>query len=124
MNTKNSTASSTELLHIGGIGFMFEVNQALKHNLISLNVLAFFDGVQESKEVTDDCAFPLAKPNTNLYQSIFQNVGCDWVVCSDGVFRKCPIVRCLINHNSIIRTEMFHIDRTICDENIAGFISL
>lgn len=112
------------IISIADIGFMFEVSTTLKYNLISPDVLAFFDGVLESEEVNGDCAFPLAKPNTNLYQSIFQNVGCDWVVCSDGVFRKCPIVRCLINHNSIIRTEIFHIDRTICDENIAGFISL
>lgn len=92
-------------MYIGAVGFMFEVSTTLKHNLISPDAITFFDGVPESEEVTKDCAFPLAKPNTNLHQSIFQNVGFDWVVCSDGVFRKCPIVRSLINHNSIINNR-------------------
>ena len=52
MQKKISSNKNQELLHIGGIGFMFEVNQFLKHNLISPDVLAFFDGVQESEEVT------------------------------------------------------------------------
>lgn len=124
MNTKNNTASSTELLHIGDIGFMFEVNQALKHNLISPDVLAFFDGVQESEEVTEECAFPLPISNTNLHQSIFQYVGDDWVVCSDGIFRKCQKIKCRIEYYSNTHTEVFNIDRTLADGKIAGIISL
>lgn len=89
MNTRNNkTLSYIELVHIGGIGFMFGVNQFLKNNLISHNVLAFFDGVQESEEATKDCAFPLPISNTNSHQSIFQYIGDDWAVCSDGIFRK------------------------------------
>lgn len=38
---------STTLRAIGGVGFMFEVSQTLKHNLICPDVLSFFDGVQK-----------------------------------------------------------------------------
>ena len=74
MNTR-SELPHTELVYIGNIGFMFEVNHNLKYNLISPDVFAFFDGVQESEEITEDCAFPLPIYNTNLRQSIFQNMG-------------------------------------------------
>ena len=125
MNTRNNNTSSyTELVHIGGVGFMFEVNKSFKHNLISPDVLAFFAGVQESEEATKDCAFPLPISNTNSHQSIFQYIGDDWAVCSDGIFRKCQRVKCLIEYNSNIHTAVFHIDRTFVDGDIAGIISL
>ncbi len=82
MQKRTSSNNKTVLVYIGGIGFMFEVNQSLKHNLISPDVLAFFEGVTESEEVTKDCAFPLGKPNTNLLHSIFKYIGEDWVICS------------------------------------------
>ncbi|WP_304967213.1 hypothetical protein [uncultured Muribaculum sp.] len=123
MSTRSKT-SSTELLYIGGIGFMFEVNPSLKHNLISPDVLASFDGVKESEEVTEDCAFPLPISNTNLRQSIFQYIREEWTVCSDGIFRKCPKVKCRIEHNSNSKSAIFHIDKTLVYENIAGIVSL
>lgn len=79
---------STALITIGGVGFMFEVRQNLKHNLISLDVLSFFDGIKESAEVTEECAFPASIPLTNQRKSIFHNIGEDWIVCYDGIFRK------------------------------------
>lgn len=124
MNTMSNTSPSAELLLIGGIGFMFEVNQFIKHNLISPDVLAFFDGVQESEGVTEKCAFILPKSNTNSLQYIFQFIGEDWVICSDKIFRKCQRVKCLIEYNSNIHTAVFHIDRTFVDGDIAGIISL
>ncbi len=125
MNTRNNkTSSYTELVHIGGVGFMFGVNRSLKHNLISPAVLAFFDGVQESEEAIKDCAFPLPIFNTNLHKYIFQYLGDDWAVCYDGIFRKCPKVKCRIEYNSNIHTEVFNIDRTLADGKIAGIISL
>ena len=71
MNTR-SEPPYTELVHIGGIGFIFEVNQSINHNLISPYLFAFFDRVKESGEVTKDCDFPLPISNTNHLQSIFQ----------------------------------------------------
>lgn len=115
--------TKAELVYIGGIGFMFEVNQSLKHNLISPEVLAFFDGVLESGEVTKDCAFPSAKPNTNLRKSIFQNVGFDWVVCSDGVFRKCPKVICQIVKNEDREITFFFIDSSLMKIYLAGIVN-
>lgn len=124
MNTRNNkTSSYTELVHIGGIGFMFEVNQFLKHNLISPEVLAFFDGVLESGEVTKDCAFPLSISDTNIQSSLFQNIGYDWVVCSDGVFRKCQSVKSHIEYNGSIKTIVFYVDSSILGHNIAGIIT-
>ena len=124
MNTKSNTSPFSELILIGDIGFVFEVNQSIKHNLISPDVLAFFDGVPESGEITKECAFPPAISNTNLRYSIFKNLGADWVVCSDGVFRKCPKIKCDVNCKSIIRAMFFMIDRTLTDEIIAGIVSL
>ncbi|MEZ3599249.1 MAG: hypothetical protein K1V81_09190 [Paramuribaculum sp.] len=125
MNTwNNNTSSYTELVHIGGVGFMFEVNKSLKHNLISPDVLAFFDGDLESEEVTEECAFPLPISNTNLLQSIFQYVGDDWVICSDGIFRKCQKVKCQIEFNSNTLITVFYIDKALANEKIAGIISL
>ena len=125
MNTRNNNTSSyTELEHIGGVGFMFEVNKSLKHNLISPDVLAFFDGVLESEEVTEECAFPLPISNTNSHQSIFQHIGDDWAVCSDDKFRKCQKVKCRIEYNSNTHIAVFHIDKTLADREIAGIISL
>lgn len=123
MNTK-SEPPYTELVHIGSIGFMFEVNHDLKYNLISTDVLAFFDGVQESEGVTEDRAFPLPISNTNLHQSIFQYVGDDWAVCYDGIFRKCQKIKCRIEYNSNTHTAVLYIDRTLVDRNISGMISL
>lgn len=125
MNTRNNeTSSSNELVYIGDIGFMFEVNQSLKHNLMSPNVLAFFKGVQASEKVTEYCAFPSPISNTNLCQTYFQYIGDDWVVCSDSVFRKCPKVKCKIEYKSNIRDVFFMIDSTLNDETIAGMVSL
>lgn len=43
MSTKNkNTSTTTELVHISDLGFMFEVNPNLKHNLIRPDVLACF----------------------------------------------------------------------------------
>ena len=102
---------------------MFEVNQYLKHNLISPAVLSFFNGAQESKAVTKDCAFPAPIANTNLLQSIFQYVGKDWIVCSDNIFRKCLKVKCQIEYSSNTHADVFYIDRTL-DDNILGIISI
>ena len=124
MNTRTKDTLSAELVYIGGIGFMFEVNQFFKHNLISPDVFAFFDGVKESEEVTEDRAFPLPISNTNLNQSIFQYVGNDWVICSDNIFRKCQKIKCLIEYNSNIHIAVFHIDEALADGKIAGIISL
>lgn len=121
---KRISSNSTELVHIGGVGFMFEVNKSLKHNIISPDVLAFFDGVLESEEVTEECAFSLPISNTNSLQYIFQFIGEDWVICSDNIFRKCQKVKCLIEYNSNIHTAVFHIDRTFVYGDIAGIISL
>lgn len=123
MNTR-SELPRTELVHIGDIGFLFEVNYAFKHNLISPDVLAFFDGMPESEEVTKDCAFPLPIPNTNILHSIFQYIGYGWTVCSDGIFRKCQKVKCLAEHNLITNTMIFHIDKTLVSGDIAGIIQL
>ena len=123
MQKKISSNNMAELVYIGGIGFMFEGVIDLKHNLISPNVLAFFDGVQESEEVTDDCAFPLAITDANIQSSLFQNIGYDWVVCSDGVFRKCQSVKTHIEYNGSIKTIVFYIDSSILGHNIAGIIT-
>ena len=99
MNTRNNVVfSSTELVYIGGIGFMFEVSQTLKHNLISPDVLAFFDGVKESGDITEECAFPASIPLTNQRNSIFHNIGEEWIICYDGIFRKCKT-----NNNRIFK---------------------
>lgn len=102
---------------------MFEVNKFLKHNLISPEVLAFFDGVLESGEVTKDCAFPLSITDTNIQPSLFQNFGYDWVVCSDGVFRKCQRVKSYIEYNGSIKTIVVYVDSSILGHNIAGIIT-
>ncbi len=124
MQKRTSSNNKTVLVYIGGIGFMFEVNQSLKHNLISPDVLAFFEGVTESEEVTKDCAFPLGKPNTNLLHSIFKYIGEDWVICSDNVYRKCLIINCsaLCYNQSFMMT--FYIDESITEQGINGFIYL
>lgn len=124
MNTRTKDTLSSVLVYIGGIGFMLEVNQSLKHNLISPDVLAFFDGVQESGEITKDSAFPLGKPNTNLLHSIFKYIGEDWVICSDNVYRKCLIINCsaLCYNQSSMMT--FYIDESITEQGINGFIYL
>lgn len=124
MNTRNKQISSeTKLLYIGGVGFMFEVNPSLKHNLITPDILAFFDGVPESGEVTKDCAFPLAISGTNIQLSLFQKFGYDWVVCYDGVFRKCQMVKSYIEYNGSIKTIVFYVDSSIVGHDIAGIIT-
>lgn len=123
MSVRNKNSVSTELVYIGGIGFMFEVNKSLKHNLINPDVLTFFDGVPESKDVTKKCAFSSGKPNTNLLQSIFQNVGFDWIVCSDGVFRKCSKVICQIVKNEDRETTFFFIDLSLIKIHLAGIVN-
>lgn len=115
--------AATKILKIADIGFLFEINSNIKYNLMSPDVLAFFDGVPESEEVTKDCAFPLDKPNTNLRQSIFQNMGFDWVICSDGFFRKCPKVNCIVESETGTHRSVFHIDRSITGNINAGIIS-
>lgn len=123
MNTRNNNTSSyTELVHIGNIGFMFEVDQSLKHNLITPDILTFFDGVPESGEITENSAFSHAIIQTDLRKSLFQYIGYDWVVCSDGVFRKCQKVKCRVELNSTPNTVVFHIDRSLADGTIAGII--
>lgn len=124
MSTKSKNTSYTDIVHIGGVGFMFVVNHSLKHNLISPDVLTFFDGVQESEEVTENCAFTLPISSTNLYKSIFQYVGDGWAVCSDSIFRKCQKVKCRIEYNSYTHNVVFNIDRTLVNGKIVGMISL
>ncbi len=114
---------STTLIAIGGVGFMFEVSHTLKHNLISPDVLSFFDGVQESASAQEDYAFPRSIPNTNLRYSIFQNVGEDWAVCSDGVLRKCTIVDCVIRQDDMAHFAKFHVDCSLKNTDIVGVIS-
>lgn len=121
---KRISSNSTELVYIGGIGFMFEVNQSLKHNLITPDILTFFDGVPESGEITENNAFSHAIIQTNLRKSLFQYIGYDWVVCSDGVFRKCQKVKCRVELNSTIRTLVFNIDRFLVYIDIVGIISI
>lgn len=115
IRSKSPRTPYNVLVHIDGIGFIFEVNQYLKHNLISPDVLAFFDGVQECGEVTADCAFPISIPNTNLRQSIFQYIGNDWAVCSDGIFRKCQKVKCEITIEDIVYYAIFYIDNSLVE---------
>lgn len=112
-NIRNSQNNSSELIYIGGIGFMFEVNQTIKHNLISPDVLKFFDEVQESGMVTEDCAFPTPKQNTNQRLILFQNNGEDWTVCSDGIFRRCNVVKCNVVFQGHSYPILFHVDRSI-----------
>lgn len=123
MNMKNKNTSSIELVHIENIGFMFEVSQTLKHNLISPDVISFFGGVKESREVTDDCAFPNLIPNSNLCHSIFQYNGRAWAICSDGVFRKCDVVECEVKQNDTAQIATFYVDSAFNDKDILGIIS-
>lgn len=124
MNTKSKISStSTELVHIGGVGFMFEVNPNLKHNLISPDVLAFFDGVPESGEVTKDCAFPLAKPNTNMSSSLFQCVGYEKIVCFDGTSRMCQRIRCKVEHQRMKCPMFFYLDHSLIRSDVAGIVT-
>ena len=124
MSTKNKiTSSYTELVNIGGIGFMFEVNSDLKHNLISPDVLSFFDGVSESGYVTKDCAFPLAKSNTNISSSLFQCVGYEKIVCFDGTSRMCQRIRCKVEHHRMKNPMIFYLDTSLTDSNISGIIT-
>lgn len=122
-NTRNKNTSSTELVHIGNIGFMFEVNQFLKHNLISPDVLAFFDGVPDSGETTENCAFTPAIPQTSLHESLFQYIGDDWTTCSDGVFRKCKVIECSVSYNGISKDLAFYIDSSSVNHDVAGVLS-
>lgn len=122
IKSKN-TSTCTELVHIGGVGFMFEVNPNLKHNLISPDVLVFFEDVPKSGEVTKDCAFPPAVPFTNLRQSLFQHIGYDWAVCTDGVFRKNKKIKCDIELNGVAKSVEFNIDNSLMNKNIAGIIA-
>lgn len=98
------------------------VSTTLKHNLITPDVIAFFVGVPESEEVTKECAFPLAKPNTNLNQSIFKYIGQDWTICFDGVFRKCQKIKCNVLFNSINCQIDFYIDNSIRTFHIDGIL--
>ena len=113
----------TNLIYIGGIGFMFEVNPSLKHNLISPDVLAFFDGVPDSGETTENCAFTPAIPQTSLHESLFQYIGDDWTVCSDGIFRKCKVIKCNVSHNGISKDLVFYIDSSSVNNDMAGVLS-
>ena len=124
MSTKNkNTSTATELVHIGGIGFMFEVNPNLKHNLISPDVLAFFEEVSQSDEITKDCAFPLAKPNTKISSSLFQCVGYGKIVCFDGTSRICKKIRCKVEHHQIKKPMLFYLDNSLKGGNIVGFVT-
>ena len=102
---------------------MFEVSTTLKHNLISPDVLAFFDGVLESEEVNEDCAFPLSTSDKNIQSSLFQNLEYDWVICSDGVFRKCQSLKSYTEYNGSSKTIVFYVDSSIIGHNIAGIIT-
>jgi len=126
MSIRNSPSllnNSLEIIYIGDIGFMFEVGQTLKHNLISPDVLSFFGGVKESGEVTDDCAFPHSIPNSNLCHSIFQYNGRAWAICSDGVFRKCTIIECEVKQNDTVHIATFYVDSSLNNKDILGVIS-
>lgn len=123
MSTKSNTSTYTELVHIGGVGFMFEVNPNLKHNLISPDVITFFDGVPASEEVTIDCAFPLVESNTSILSLFFQYIGHEYVVCYDGVYRKCQRIRCKIKYNGMNKTSIFHLDDSLMSSNITGIIT-
>lgn len=107
-----------------GYGFMFEVSQSLKHNLISPDVLAFFDGVKESGDITEECAFPASIPLTNQRNSIFHNIGEEWIICYDGIFRKCPKVECEVKFQSIKFMRTCFIDKAIKHMCIHGVLSL
>lgn len=122
IKSKN-TSTCTELVHIGGVGFMFEVNTNLKHNLISPDVLTFFDGVPESEEVTKECAFPLAKPNTYISASLFQCVGYEKVICFDRISRICQKIRCKIEHHRMKSPMIFYVDNSLIERNIAGIVT-
>lgn len=124
MNTRNNVAvSSIRLVYIGGVGFMFEVRQDFKHNLISPDVLSFFEGVQETGAVTEVCAFHASIPLTNQRNSIFHNIGEDWAVCSDGIFRKCTIVECEVRPDDTPQIVTFYIDSSLNNKDILGVIS-
>lgn len=124
MSTKSKNPStSTELVHIGGVGFMFEVNPNLKHNLISPNVIAFFDDVPESEEVTKECAFPLSKPNSSISASLFQCVGYEKVICFDGISRMCQRIRCKIEHHRMKSPMILYLDNSLIGRNMAGIVT-
>lgn len=112
-----------ELVHIGGIGFIFEFDQSPKQNLISPDVLSFFDGVPKSVEATKDCAFPVAISGNNIQSSLFQKFGYDWMVCSDGVFRKCQRVKSDVEYNGSIKSIVFYVDSSVLGHDIAGIIT-
>lgn len=125
MNTRNNVVfSSSELVYIGGVGFMFEVSQSLKHNLISPDVMIFFDEVKESGEVTEDCAFPTSISLTNLRNSIFHNIGEEWIICYDSIYRKCPKVECEVQFQFINFMRTCFIDKAIKHMCIHGVLSL
>lgn len=124
MSTKSKNSStSTELVHIGGVGFIFEVNPNLKYNLISPDVLTFFDGVQESEEVTKKYAFPLTKPNTNISSSLFQCVGYEKIVCFDGTSRMCQRIRCIVEHQRMKCPMFFYLDNSLIRGNVSGIVT-
>lgn len=114
--------AATKILKIADIGFLFEINSNIKYNLMSPDVLAFFDGVPESEEVTKDCAFPPSIPNTNIMHSIFLQVGHDWTECYDRVFRKCPIVKCNVKCEDLTCNVLFFIDSSLKCKDIMGVI--
>lgn len=114
---------STTLITIGGIGFMFEVRRDFKHNLISPDVLSFFDGVQDSGEVTEDCAFPASIPLTNQHNLIFHDNGEDWIVCYDGIFRKCRSLKCKTEFSNKSCEQIFYVDKSLCFQYVDGVIS-
>lgn len=118
-----SLNSDSEIVYIGGIGFMFEVRQSHKHNLMSPKILSFFNGVEENGIVKEDCAFPIGIPSSNLRKSLFLYKGRDLVLCSDGVFRKCAMVECEIRQNDEPQIATFYIDRSIKNIDILGVIS-
>ena len=124
MNISNKNSPSTELVKIGNIGFVFEVTRNIKHNLISPDILNFFDGIQESGESNKDRAFLMPIADTNLRLSIFRYIGENWVVCSDNIFRKCEMIKCKVKQQSIVTTMVFYIDRTLVDGDITGIISI
>lgn len=103
---------------------MFEVNPNLKHNLISPDVIAFFDGVLESGETTENCAFTPAISQTSLRKSLFQYIGDDWAVCSDGVFRKCKVIKCNVSYNGCAsKNIVLYIDNSMANTHVSGMLS-
>ena len=99
---------------------MFEVNPFLKHSLTCPDIRAFFDGVPESGDITENSVFSHTINKTNLCKSIFQDIGYDWEICSDGIFRKYQKIKCNLTIYKQGRSVLFYVDISLANSHING----